>query len=474
MEKVISSNDITATNTIAEDQNVVAELSEPTENPSSGEPQEEAQPSDPSSALVLETTEPTNDEKPAPEQETTGDSENAPRERKSIFRKLYGGIKRIPANAARHGSSIKNKTIHLLRVVTCSAEASEITVDAPMDAPVEAPIGPPRNLTVVENAILQTQLCLEEMDRQLQEVEPPVHRQIDTSLLLDSFELISKIQKIISSSNPKTSDLSLPMVIVHSMRESSLDLSNSLFNAEEKLYSSLMSGKKPNTLISGRIVKYLISKAYEPSTYLKYWLAKNSDFEKAYTELYQSTLASLTTDVEDCLRSEFPVMFFTEVIHEIKAQLVKKLSAVKLQKAEHNELEVLFVSPSISSGLETTKEIDTYLQKNISLEDPQEVNASQISDVADTEVAAEPSANPSEEPAANLSDSKPIVFESTKKVKSALKNPNKIEKSVKKRVTFSDKIKSEHPSDQDTPSAECTPVNPAIELLVPEASKSNI
>ncbi|KAI5160320.1 hypothetical protein NEAUS03_1074 [Nematocida ausubeli] len=328
------------------------------------------------------------------EQEET---EDTTKKKTNFFKGLLKGIKAIPSKTKRGAKKVMTTSAKIYKIATCSNMDSNLLVPEENTATEE------RRMTVVEEAVLQTQLCLEEMDQRVQENSTPSDN-VDPALLADVLEFIASLENVIKQTNTKTSELSLPFVLIHTMKTSSTLCKKSLSKVEEKLYTDITTKSHRNLLISGIVVKYIISRSFEPSTYIRYWLSKSVEFEAAYTSLYQATLESLTAEIPESLRSKFGVFVLNRVISVIKKQIIKKLENVKLPRNQHPNLEVSFKTPVFENGLRITNEVNTFLQNENGEKDPLEITASKLADVPEHPA---PKSKPSKKEIASLKSTGP-------------------------------------------------------------------
>ncbi|KAI5135235.1 hypothetical protein NEAUS07_1071 [Nematocida ausubeli] len=326
------------------------------------------------------------------EQEET---EDTTKKKTNFFKGLLKGIKTIPSKTKKGAKKVMTTSAKIYKIATCS------NVDSNLLVPEENIATEERRMSVVEEAVLQTQLCLEEMDRRVQENSTPSDN-VNPALLADVLEFIATLENVIKQTNTKTSELSLPFVLIHTMKTSSTLCKKSLSKVEEKLYTDITTKSHRNLLISGIVVKYIISRSFEPSTYIRYWLSKSVEFEAAYTSLYQATLESLTAEIPESLRSKFGVFVLNRVIGVVKKQIIKKLENVKLPRNQQPNLEVSFKTPVFENGLRITNEVNTFLQNENSEKDPLEITASKLTDMPE-----HPAPKPSKKEMASLNSAGP-------------------------------------------------------------------
>lgn len=223
---------------------------------------------------------------------------------------------------------------------------------------------PKSSSDLIDEAILQTTLALEDLDRRAEEaIKASQRTDAYSELLAEVLAYIGEVKSIVESSDKNTSDLVVPILLLHKMKETPLSSAKPLKEIEKKFYFEITFKNEPDTELSGNVSRYIMAKVLEPSPYIKYWLAKSPSLGNAYRELYNSVLKCLAVEDETSSRSKRNVLFFSKVMKLLKGQIIHKLSEIKPKTKFQLELEVYFPAPIYRKHLEKTKEVVDFLAK---------------------------------------------------------------------------------------------------------------
>ncbi|KAH9386895.1 uncharacterized protein NEMAJ01_1791 [Nematocida major] len=222
-------------------------------------------------------------------------------------------------------------------------------------------------------------------------------------------EYLNALMAIFGNANPKTSDFTMPIVLLNHLKENKTGDRTELENLEESICSTLSQGSEDSPLLSGNTVKYLIAKTLDPSLYVRHWLGKNKCLRRTYVNMYYAILGPLNVDDRDCLRSARNVTALLDVVKQVKKHIISLMENTRNLKRTGTNIEVSMQMESFVSEIEVTEEIENFLNpKPVIVQEEAAIEPESTEQTAPAEQPAEPVESASIEQPAETVQTAPI------------------------------------------------------------------
>ncbi|KAI5191545.1 hypothetical protein NEMIN01_1571 [Nematocida minor] len=211
------------------------------------------------------------------------------------------------------------------------------------------------NVKLIEESIRQTTDYIDAQNKSLRCNQTELQVKENSPILL----YIREMQDVIDKIGGLYSDVSIPVVLLHTIRQSG-KMNANLLSIEQKLHSSLTRRTASKIRVNNKIVTHLVSDALYPSRYLNYALSRSALLSKEYGRLFET--------VEEALLQgsgrRANIKYTAEILKEIKDEITKKIENEKIIEGVPMFWEVPLFKYIPVESLAKDEEIMKYLEES--------------------------------------------------------------------------------------------------------------